>query len=107
KRDANAFHQVLVQNLWGRPLPGICIHRSAVHGVATRRVAAVSPIQKPVPEIELKVDGLWQAIVQHLDIGAIDRVFTLWDLDVRSKEPAESPLLRAFLRPVDVPALGI
>src|SRR5207244_5426694 len=44
---------------------------------------------------------------QHLDIGAIDRVFALRDFDVRPKEPAQSALLRAFLRPVEVPALGI
>src|SRR4051794_28068538 len=83
------------------------IHRGAVDRVAARRVAAVRPVQKPVLEIELQINGLRQAIEQYFDVGAIGRVFALRDFTVRPKEAAGAPLLRPFLRPVDLTAPGV
>jgi hypothetical protein len=58
-------------------------------------------------EIELQIDRLRQAVEKHFDIGAIGRGLTLRNFDIRAEDAAQSGIVGAFLRPVDLFALGV
>src|SRR5262249_38111710 len=83
------------------------VDRHAIDGVATRRIAAVGPVEDTVRQIELEVDGFRQMIEQHLDVGAVRRGLTLRDLDVGGEDTAQSALRRRFLSPVELTKLRI
>jgi hypothetical protein len=57
------------------------IDRRAIHGVASRRVPAVSPVQHAGFQVELEVDRLGQALEQHFDIAPISRGIAGGDVD--------------------------
>src|SRR5205823_4990610 len=90
-----------------RPPLGVDIQWGAVDGVAARRVAAVGPVEEAILEIELEIDRLGQAVEQHFDVGAIRRALPGRKLDLSAKDAAQSRVIRAFLRPVDLSAAGI
>ena len=79
----------------------------AIDCVAARRIAAVSPVEATVFEIELKIDRLRQLVEQHLDVGAVRWAFTLGNFDIGAAQTAQSAFRRAFLRPVDFTKLRI
>jgi hypothetical protein len=60
-----------------------------------------------VLEIELQVDGFGQPVEENFHVGSIGRGLTDRDFGVRSKEAALSGVVRAFLRPVNLPAIRI
>src|SRR6185295_17166918 len=101
--DANPFHQMRDQDLRHR----FFVDRCAIDGVAARRIAAVSPIEDAVRQIELEVDGFRQLIEQHFDVGAVRWVLAVGNVNVCAAETAQSTFRRAFLRPVDFPKLRI
>ena len=79
----------------------------AVHRVAARRIAAIGPVEHAILEIELEIDRLRQAVEEHFDVGAVGGGLTLGDFDARAKDSALVSIVRAFLRPVDLLALGV
>jgi hypothetical protein len=60
--------------------------RRAAHGVASRRVAAVCPVDHAIAEIEFKVNRLRQTVEEHLDVGATGGLFALRYLEVRAED---------------------
>ena len=86
---------------------GLCINGCAVHRVAARRVAAIGPVEHAILEIELEIDRLRQAVEEDFDVGAVGGGLTLRDFDSRAKDSALVSIVGAFLRPVDLVALGV
>src|SRR6266853_5889889 len=105
--DADAFHQVGEQNLRGRTPFATCIHGSAIHRVAPWRIAAVGPVDETVLAVELDVDRLGEAVVEHLDVLAGGGTLPLGDVDPRATEPAQPGIVRPLVGPVDVAPVGI
>src|SRR5215467_14352696 len=101
--DADSLHQVGDQDLGDR----LFIDRRAIDGVAARRIAAVSPVEAAIFEIELEVDRLRQLIEQHLDVGAVRWALAVGNVNVGAAHTAQSALRRAFLRPIDFPKFRI
>src|ERR1700739_58176 len=64
--DADSLHEMGHHDL---RLGGLVVDRSAVHGVAARRVAAVGPVENTVLVVELDVDRFRQAVEKDLDVG--------------------------------------
>src|SRR4051812_7022093 len=67
--DADAFHEIPEHDLRRGPAVAPPVERRAAHGVAERRVAAIGPVEDPSCVIDLEVDRLGQAVVQHLDVA--------------------------------------
>ena len=86
---------------------GLCLNGCTVHRVAARRVATISPVEDPIFAVELEIDRLRQAVEENLDVGALGRRFTFGDIDPGAKDSTLLSVVRAFLRPVDLLALGI
>ena len=70
-------------------------------------IAAIGPVEDAILEIELEIDRLRQVVEEYLDVGAVGGGLTLRDLDARAKDSALVSIVRAFLRPVDLLALGV
>src|SRR5580704_4522920 len=104
ERDADPFHQMPDHDLGCLRL---CIDGCTVHRVATGRVAAVRPVQHPVFEIELEIDRLRQVVEENFYVGAVGGGLTARDFDPGTEESALISFGRAFLRPVDLLALGV
>ena len=85
----------------------LCIDGCAVHRVAARRVAAIGPVEHAVLEIELEIDRLRQAVEEHFDVGAFVGALAPGEIDTGAKDAAELAIVRTFLRPVDLAALGV
>src|SRR5262249_9042391 len=100
-------HQMGQHDLRDVAAPRPRIHDGSIDGVATRRVAAIGPVEHAMLEIELQVDRLGQVVEQYLDIGAVGRSLSLGDLATGAEDSAQSCIVRAFLRPVDLLMLGI
>src|SRR5262249_14783942 len=101
--DADSLHQVRDQDLGDR----LFIDRSATDRVAARRIAAVSPVEGAIFEIELEIDRLRQLIEQHLDVGAVRWALALRNVDVGAAQTAQSAFRRAFLCPGNFTKLRI
>src|SRR5579859_3790275 len=98
ERQADGLHQVGDQDLrLGRP-----IDRSPVDRVAAWRVAAVGPVEDTALVFELQIDGLRQAVEQHLDVRAVRRALARGRLDVGAKDPAAAAFVGALLGPVEL-----
>src|SRR5262249_6334616 len=68
--NADALHKVGEEDLWRRSLACGRIQWRTVHGIPSRRVAAVGPVQETSLEIEIEIDRLRQPFVEHLDVAA-------------------------------------
>src|SRR5262249_21595957 len=101
--DADALHQMLDEDLRCR----LCVDRRTIYGIAARRIATIGPIEDAVRQIELEVDRFRQMIEQHLDVGAVDRVLALRDVNVCAEDATQPGVVRAFLRPVDLSKLRV
>jgi hypothetical protein len=75
-------------------ISGLRVHGRTIHGVAARRIPAVCPIEGPIGEVEVQIDWLRQFFIEKLNVFAIRRRLTWWDLDVRPKD-RPSPTLSA------------
>ena len=104
QRDADPFHQMRQHDL--RRLR-LCIDGCTVHRVAARRVAAIGPVEDAIFAIELEIDRLRQVVEEYFDVGAVGGGLTLGDFDAGAKDSALLSIVRAFLRPVDLLALGV
>src|ERR1700752_354718 len=96
-----------VQNLRSLVLLRLRIHRCAIYRVATRRISTIRPIHHTALEIQLQVNRLGQAVEEDFDVCTIRGALALGYFDIRAKDAALSSIIRAFLRPVDLPALDI
>src|SRR5262249_13689676 len=103
ERDPDALHQMRDHDL----RVSLCVDRRAIDRVATRRIAAVGPVEDAVRQIELEVDRFRQMIEQHLYVGAVRRAFALWDVDVGTEDSAQAAVIGAFLCPVEFTKLRI
>src|SRR5215469_17957125 len=81
------------------------VHRRAVHGVATRLMPAVCPIQGAIGEVEIQIDWLRQVFIQKFNVCAIRWRLTWRDLDASPKDSAG--VVIAFLRPIKLAALRV
>jgi hypothetical protein len=88
------------------PARRLVVDRCAVHRVAARRVAAVGPVENAVLEIELEIDRLRQVVEEDFDVGAVAAV-SPGGISIGAEDAAEPGIVRAFLRPVDLPALRV
>src|SRR5262249_53290540 len=98
--DTNAFAQVAQHDLLQRR----GIDWRAVDGVAFRRVAAVGPIQHTMLVIDLEINRLRQAVEKTRDVAARRGRLPRRHVDPGPKDPPETGIVRALLRPVKVPA---
>src|SRR5580693_8819254 len=80
--QADAFHQMCEKDLRLLAIFGLSIHGCAVHSVATRRVPAVGPIQRPMNWIEVQIDRLRKIVIKKLDVPAAPGQLTLRNLNV-------------------------
>src|SRR5262245_11592752 len=100
KGDADALAEVAQHDVLLR-----CrVDGRAVDGVAFRRVAAVRPIEHAMLLVDLEIDRLGQGVEKKRDVAARRGRLSGRHLDPRSKDPAQSGVLRPLLRPVEVPA---
>jgi hypothetical protein len=58
-------------------------------------------------QIQFQIDRLREIVEKQFDVRAMSRVLTFRHCDMRAKDTALSRIIRAFLRPVDLPALRI
>ena len=59
-------------------------------------------------QIELQVDRLWQVVEKKFDVACDWRVaLPLGNFDIRPEDAAPARVVRTFLRPVDLSAIGI
>jgi hypothetical protein len=86
---------------------GLCIDGCAVHRVAAWRIAAIGPVEHAILKIEFEIDRLRQAVEEYFDVGALVVALTPGEIDASTKDAATLAVVRAFLRPVDLPALGV
>src|SRR5262249_47666954 len=103
EREADSFHQMRDENF----RRGFPVDRRAIHGVAARRIAAIGPVEDAIHQIELEVDGLRQSVEKQLDVGAVRWPLALRYVEVRAADATESSVVRAFLRPVDLPEFWV
>src|SRR5689334_13013776 len=103
QRDADAFHQMAEYDF----LTEFAVNEGAIHGIAAWRIAAIGPVQSAIFQIELQIDRLRQTVEQDRNIPPIRGSLPRGYLDIRAKDATVLTLLRAFLRPVDVLAIGI
>ena len=94
------------QDLGLRP-PVRRLHRRPIHGVASRRVSAVGPVQHAGCQVELQVDRLGQPLEQHLDVAPVGRGIAGGHVDSSPQDLPQPGVTRALLRPVEVPAQGV
>src|SRR5215470_17787267 len=83
------------------------IDRGAIHGIASRGISAIGPIENSILQVQLQVDRLRQPVKEHFDVAAIGCALTLRDFDARAADLPQSRVVQTFVRPVDMPALGI
>ena len=94
-----------VKTISGDAIGPASVDRRPIDRVAARGIAAVGPVQDAVCMIELQIDRLRQVVAEHFDIGPVLGGLALRDVDIRTKDAAESRVVGTFLRPVDLPAL--
>src|SRR6266567_2879695 len=99
ERDTDPLHEVGHHDLW---LDRLVVDRGPVHCVATRRVAAVGPVENTVLVVELDIDRLRQTVEEDLDVGPGGRSLAGGNFDIGTKEATETRIVWAFLRPVDM-----
>ena len=58
-------------------------------------------------QIELEIDRLRQAVEEDFDVGAVGGGLALGDFDAGAEDAAVLSIVRAFLRPVDLPAFRV
>src|SRR5258707_2369323 len=85
----------------------LVVDRGPVHCVAARRVAAVGPVENTVLEVEFEIDWLRQTVVEDLDVGPGRCSLAGGNFDIGAEEAAEPGVIRAFLRPVDMPEFRV
>src|ERR1700722_7455064 len=83
------------------------IHRSSIDRVAPRRIASVCPIEHPVGEIKIQVDGLGKILKEQFNIRAICRSLPSWGLDIRAEDAAFTGVIRALLSPIELASVDI
>src|SRR6266404_3959583 len=105
--DPNSFHQMREQNVRCRMFGEIGVNRRAVHGVAARRISAIGPINEPILQIELELDWFRQTVEPKFDISAVRSDLTLRDVDPHAEDSPFSRIVRSFLGPINLPAVGI
>src|ERR1700719_3852043 len=86
---------------------GLSIHGCAVHSVATRRVPAVRPIQRPLNWIEVQIDRLRKIVIKKLNVPAVLGRLTLRSLDVGPKNSTQTRVVTTLLRPIKLAAVTI
>src|SRR5262249_42884787 len=101
-RQSDSFLEVIKNDLRLCTTPGPHIHRSAVHGVAARRVATVSPVKRAVGKIKIQIDGFRQSIVEELDILAIGCILAPGNLQICAEDTALTGVVIALLCPVEL-----
>ena len=52
-------------------ISGWRVHRRTINGVATRRVAAVCPIERPIRGVEVEIDWLGQIVIKKFNVTAV------------------------------------
>src|ERR1700720_2413803 len=102
--QADAFHQMCEKDLRLLAILGLSIHGCSVHRVATRRVPAVGPIQRPMNWIEVQIDRLRKIVIKKLNVPAVLGRLTLRNLDVCPKNLAQTRLVTTLLRPIELAA---
>src|SRR5262245_37740484 len=107
ERYADAFHQVPEHDFGRRAAVAAPVERSAIHRVAERRVAAVRPVEDPFRVIDLEIDRLRQAVVQHLDVAAGGGGLATRDVDAGAQDAPMFGVIGPLLRPVDLLALVV
>src|SRR3984957_12278049 len=105
--QADAFHQMCEKDLRLLAIFGLSIHRCAVHRVATRRVSAVGPIQRPMNWIEVQIDRLRKIVIKKLNVPAALGRLTLRNLDVGPKNSAQTRVVTTLLRPIELAAFTV
>src|SRR3984893_10954350 len=88
--QADAFHQMCEKDLRLLAIFGLSIHGCTVHRVATRRVSAVGPIQRPMNWIEVQIDRLRKLVIKKLNVPAALGRLTLRNLNVGPKNSAQT-----------------
>src|SRR5258705_4662337 len=83
------------------------IDRCSTHCVAFWRVAAVSPIDQSVIEIEIQIDRLRQFVEEQFDVGAIRRTLPFWYLEIGAEDTAVAGIVATFLSPVDLASIVV
>src|ERR1700722_17637751 len=86
---------------------GLSIHGCAVHSVATRRVPAVGPIQRPMSWIEVQIDRLRKIVIKKLNVPAALGRLTLRNLDVGPRNSAQTRVVTTLLRPIELAAFSV
>src|SRR5580704_4004217 len=86
---------------------GLSIHGCAVHCVATRRVPAVGPIQRPTNWIEVQIDRLRKIVIKKLNVPAVLGRLTLRNLNVCPKNSTQTRVVTTLLRPIELAASSV
>jgi hypothetical protein len=107
QRDADSFHQMCDQYLGSGTPRSFRIHWGAVDGIAARRIASVGPVEDVILEIKFQVDRLGKVIEEQLNVGAVRGTLPFGNFDARAENAALARIIRSFLRPVDLSAIGI
>src|ERR1700730_1294435 len=81
-------------------LGGLVVDRGPVHRVATRRIAAVRPVENTAFVVELNIDRLRQTVEEDLDVGPGCCSLAGGNFDIGPEDATEPRIVRAFLRPV-------
>src|SRR5260370_26767051 len=76
------------------------MHGRTVPGVATRRIAAVRPVDRPVGEVEFEVNRFWQAPVEEFDVFAVGGTLALGNFEIGAKDTPLAGIVRTFLSPI-------
>ena len=95
---------------WSKTISGCLrprIDGCAIHGIASRRIAAIGPIKNAILEVQFQVDRLGQTVKKHFNIAAVGGILALRDVDTCAKDLPLFSVVRAFLRPVDLSAFGV
>src|ERR1700722_20109347 len=86
---------------------GFSIHGRAVHSVATRRVPAVGPIQRPMNRIEVQIDRLRKIVLKKLTVPEALGRLTLRNLNVGPENSAQTRVVTTLLGPVELAASSV
>src|SRR5689334_16721870 len=88
-------------------LTELAVNGGAIHGIAAWGIAAIGPVQPAILQIELQIDRFRQPVEQDGNVPPIGGSLPCGNLDIRAKDATALTLVRAFLRPVDVPTISI
>src|SRR5580704_6347783 len=106
--DPDSFHQMVGNN--HRFLFAISsgwIHGRTVNGVATRRIAAVRPVNRSVGKIEFEVNRFRQALVEKFNVFAICGTEALRNFEIGAKDSSLAGIVRALLSPIKLSGFDV